>query len=598
MIVTSKSNGRFSKLKPWCKMFKTKKFNREENERPGHKAKKRRFSGNQHTRENETLHASTSAQKLMNSSDTEITIDPMHGYRIINFIFVFSTLRALLKCKKCESDVKFNVKGEQGLGFKLCVVCDCGSTEIESSPKISNKSFEINRRIVFVMRLLGIGLQGINLFCGMMDLGQGIANSTYYACLENALTAAKATADVLLGKAAKEEIEKNAAAGNEPPHLTVSGDGTWSRRGFSSLFGVVTLIGKYSSKILDLVVKSKFCQSCNYWSGKEGTEEFDSWYEEHEENCACNHTGSAGKMEVDGIIEMFTRSEELHDVKYTNYIGDGDTKTFKSLLEIQPYGEELIVTKKECVGHVKKRMGSRLRSGKKKTKGVGGKGGGKLTDKLIRDLTNYYGLAIIRNSDSVTAMKNAIWATFDHKCSTDAKQKHDNCPPGPDSWCNWRRAEAGNKLHDFKHEQPLATEVQKLLHPIYSDLSSDDLLQRCLGGHTQNNNESFNAVLWRLAPKHIFCSKKIVELAAFIAVCIFNEGITPVLRMMEVMGITIGSEAKIMANKKDMVRVKKADATHSASSKEARLARRLERTAQDELFEEEEGILYAPGIAD
>ena len=68
--------------------------------------------------------------------------------------------------------------------------------------------------------------------------------------------------------------------------------------------------------------------------------------------------------------------------------------------------------------------------------------------------------------------------------------------------------------------------------------------------------------------------------------------------MMEVMGIIIGSEAKIMANKRDMVRVKKADATHSASSKEARLARRLERTAQDELFEEEEGILYAPGIAD
>ena len=31
-------------------------------------------------------------------------------------------------------------------------------------------------------------------------------------------------------------------------------------------------------------------------------------------------------MEVDGVIEMFARSEILHEVKYINYIGDGDTK--------------------------------------------------------------------------------------------------------------------------------------------------------------------------------------------------------------------------------------------------------------------------------
>ncbi|CAB0042858.1 unnamed protein product [Trichogramma brassicae] len=32
----------------------------------------------------------------------------------------------------------------------------------------------------------------------------------------------------------------------------------------------------------------------------------------------------------------------------------------------------------------------------------------------------------------------------------------------------------------------------------------DKLLQRCLGGHTQNNNESFNHCVWMMAPKHIF----------------------------------------------------------------------------------------------
>lgn len=64
-------------------------------------------------------------------------------------------------------------------------------------------------------------------------------------------------------------------------------------------------------------------------------------------------------MEVDGIIEMFQRSVELHDVKYANYIGDGDSKTFKGIVDAKPY-EDLVVKKKECIAHVQKRMGTRL----------------------------------------------------------------------------------------------------------------------------------------------------------------------------------------------------------------------------------------------
>ncbi|EFN88217.1 hypothetical protein EAI_00153, partial [Harpegnathos saltator] len=70
---------------------------------------------------------------------------------------------------------------------------------------------------------------------------------------------------------------------------------------------------------------------------------------------------SAGKMEVDAAVEMFSRSEELHNIRYSSYIGDGDSKTFKGIFESRPYGEDCTVLKKECVGHVQKRMGARLR---------------------------------------------------------------------------------------------------------------------------------------------------------------------------------------------------------------------------------------------
>lgn len=89
-------------------------------------------------------------------------------------------------------------------------------------------------------------------------------------------------------------------------------------------------------------------------------------------------------MEVDAIIEMFQRSESLHNVKYVNYIGDGDSKTYKGIVVANPHGN-VPVAKKECIGHVQKRAGTRLRNVKKNTKDLGGRG--KLTGKLIDELT-------------------------------------------------------------------------------------------------------------------------------------------------------------------------------------------------------------------
>jgi len=49
-------------------------------------------------------------------------------------------------------------------------------------------------------------------------------------------------------------------------------------------------------------------------------------------DCEANHVGPAGNMEVLSIKEMFQRSEEKYDVKYKNYIGDGDSKTYTGVI--------------------------------------------------------------------------------------------------------------------------------------------------------------------------------------------------------------------------------------------------------------------------
>ena len=45
-----------------------------------------------------------------------------------------------------------------------------------------------------------------------------------------------------------------------------------------------------------------------------------------------------------------------------------------------------------------------------------------------------------------------------------------------------------------------------------------------MGGFTQNANESFNATVWRLDPKHLSCGSKIIEIVAYLAIGMFNDG--------------------------------------------------------------------------
>lgn len=144
------------------------------------KPRKRKFHGNRFvkTTDNEELDTSSSAKKLSTASSEDIIVNPLHCYRIIEFFTVFQAIAGIVICASCKQKIKFEESGHRGLGFKIILSCMCGRSEINSGPLI-NTGYEINRRIVFVMRLLGVGRDGINVFCGLMDLCQGLAKSTY-----------------------------------------------------------------------------------------------------------------------------------------------------------------------------------------------------------------------------------------------------------------------------------------------------------------------------------------------------------------------------------------------------------------------------------
>lgn len=83
--------------------------------------------------------------------------------------------------------MKFAKSGNRSLGFKI-VLCSCDRKDINSGPLI-HTGYEVNRRIVFIMRLLGIGREGINLFCNLMDICDGLSESTYNKIIQHIYSA-------------------------------------------------------------------------------------------------------------------------------------------------------------------------------------------------------------------------------------------------------------------------------------------------------------------------------------------------------------------------------------------------------------------------
>lgn len=204
----------------------------------------RRRSLNRHELEvPEDLNVSTSAKKLKQSDDLyDIEVDDAFSYRLLNFVAVFAAISNVVVCKVCHSEMKFTETSRRDLEFKIVVSCDkCEKTEIPSCPFVK-KGYDVNRRIVFVMRLLGIGLRGITKFCAFMEFPRPIFHSFYDEVVQNIASAADVVCKNSISNAAKAEKTISAETG-ENNGITVSGDGTWKKHEFSSLYGLVSLIG-------------------------------------------------------------------------------------------------------------------------------------------------------------------------------------------------------------------------------------------------------------------------------------------------------------------------------------------------------------------
>ena len=132
-----------------------------------------------------------------------------------------------------------------------------------------------------------------------------------------------------------------------------------------------------------------------------------------------------------------------------------------------------------------------------------------MTVKCIKSIQGHYGAAV-RSNDTLPSMKSAIWAIFNHR-----NGDHSTCP----EWCAIHDGDT-----DKANKNRLPKFVCDLMRPVFERLASDDLLEKCLHGGTQNANEAFHHTLWAKCPKEKFAGRSRIQLAASIATLTFNDG--------------------------------------------------------------------------
>ena len=296
--------------------------------------------------------------------------------------------------------------------------------------------------------------------------------------------------------------------------ITVSFDGSWLTRGHHSNIGAGFVIHFDTGIVLDMEILSKHCQQCKVRKKKEEEAKKKKIVLPPFIHKKCNQTWneSSSKMEQEAARKLWGRSTQ-YGLRYTKYIGDGDTATYGALLKLAPYGTQ-VVEKEECLNHMGKRMGYRLKtfrnSLKRPTKTGTGRQlselGGLLTDYKIGKLQDYYAQALRGRSETpyttVEQMRDAVFASFFHALSTEDNQLHHLCPDSTElvnSWCFVKRHEADpSKPRRHHDEKPgFLTNIPEKHIPaimqIYIDLTTLTLLKRCLANSTQNANESFHS---------------------------------------------------------------------------------------------------------
>ena len=291
------------------------------------------------------------------------------GSRVFEVSGLSNALQRTCKCSLCGGgpiDLREDPYRREGLvtyPYLYCQSCGEDYSRSSKSNSVANKQrrFALNQKSVLANKCVGGTHKSLQMHSTMMNLPLPVCSTVYTKISNRVKEASIQQVQVSMEQARHEVLEQyNIDVTNDGvADILVSCDGTWQKRGFTSMYGACFVIAYETGKVVDYAVMSKYCTGCRKWEKHDKkSQEYLRWKAKH--ICDANYEGSSGGMEPHGMVMMFQRSLDFR-LRYKYLISDGDSKSHSLILESQPYGSSCKVEKKDCIGHIQKRMGTALR---------------------------------------------------------------------------------------------------------------------------------------------------------------------------------------------------------------------------------------------
>ncbi|GFT32569.1 uncharacterized protein TNCV_3145261 [Trichonephila clavipes] len=259
------------------------------------KKRKRQFYGNKFTntsKKNSTLavpECTASCSKLGKESfsTAEEMPGPVFGNRIVDLELIVEAF-AQLCCPKCFAE---KVELFEDSRYGLC-----------SHFKLKCKGFA-----------------GAFKLCSTLNLPR-LTKTAYKNQEAKLLKVVQEVAEESMIKAATEIVEKQQNLSSDIVKCGISVDGTWQRRGYTSMNACVAAISVDTGKVLDIEVMSSYCPTCKRLQTMPRNFEYESSKADH--ICQCNFTGSLHqKWKLWGLPEYFFDLKKTADCNTLNIMG-------------------------------------------------------------------------------------------------------------------------------------------------------------------------------------------------------------------------------------------------------------------------------------
>lgn len=448
----------------------------------------------------------------------QVTDYVIQGRRIIDLNFFLKQLFDIdnhgetFGCKL--SNLKITNEKQNGLISTFYLNCRmCGSTFKLKTNNDDDPKFDVNAGAVSGSMVTGIGLSSLNELNASMDL-PSIPFRLFRTTHDDVAEIWRITAEKSMQDAAKEEREHAISRGDVNcagvAMIPVEADACWSKRSYknnySALSGCAAIIGEHTGKVLHIGVRNKYCVICARAHTKKLTPK--------RHDCTKNHFGSSTSMEQAILVEGFKCSIQERNLIYNVLIADGDSSTYKSILESRPY-PDVPIQKIECTNHLLRNYNGKNMQLQKDTTIHLSERKHLTGDRLTRLRTAIRSASKFRNEQNVSTETKILNLQKDILNSTrHVFGDHKECE---DYYCTPER----------KSEQNLVPTVPTLMLKLQNNASKLAFNSRSLlQNFTNNRAEQFNSVVAKVVGgKRVnYSLKGSYQARCYAAVVAFNSG--------------------------------------------------------------------------